>query len=465
MPPNETAFLTVRELGARLRRREFTAIALTEFFLERLERLGPRFNAVVRTTRAGALAQAAEADRELAAGRDRGPLHGIPYGAKDLFATRGVPTSWGCAPFRERILDEDATAVRKLREAGAVLVAKLAMVEIAGGLGYRQADAAFTGPGLNPWNADFWCGGSSSGSGTAVAAGLVPFALGTETWGSIITPASFCGISGLRPTYGRVSRAGAMALSWSMDKIGPLARTAEDCGLILQALAGADPLDPSAVARPFVWPGVDESRPRLAVINGCYDRVHPDVAETFQASLKLLAEYADVVELEMPGGLPWNAVPTTIIDCEMAAAFEGMVVSGEVWELAAPEDRWGAHAVQAIPAVDYIQALRLRQTRFQPLIDELVKPFDAIVTPARATTAYRADRPFRESSRGYYISDFDGGANACGLPAISIPNGFGADGLPTGLMFTARAFEETRMLAVAAEYQRRSEWHRQHPPL
>ncbi|HEY1065785.1 MAG TPA: amidase, partial [Pirellulales bacterium] len=221
----DLAFAPLRYLARGLRSGDFSAVELAEFFLARLDRLGPTFNAVVTITKEIALAQAERADRELAQGHDRGPLHGIPYGAKDLLAAAGAPTTWGAAPLKDQVFDEDATVIVKLREAGAVLCAKLAMVEIAGGLGYDQANAAFTGPGLNPWNRGYWSGGSSSGSGSAVGAGLVPFAIGSETWGSIMTPASYCGVSGLRPTYGRVSRAGAMALTWSMDRLGPLAHT------------------------------------------------------------------------------------------------------------------------------------------------------------------------------------------------------------------------------------------------
>ena len=234
--PDSSPFATVAELGRRLWSREFTSVELTRFFLDRLERLGPKLNAVVTVTRERALAEAQQADAELCSGRYRGPLHGIPYGAKDLLATKGIPTTWGAAPFKEQMFDEDAAVITKLREAGAVLAAKLAMVEIAGGLGYRQANATFTGPGLNPWNLKRWAGGSSSGSGAAVAAGLIPFSIGTETWGSIMTPAGNCGVTGLRPTYDLIDRKGAMALTWTMDKIGPLARTAQDCGLILNAV-------------------------------------------------------------------------------------------------------------------------------------------------------------------------------------------------------------------------------------
>jgi len=213
MPPNPV-FMPIPELGELIRTRQFSSVELTELFLNRMEKIGPRFNAVVTVTREQALDQARQADRELASGRHRGPLHGIPYGARDLLATSGgIPTTWGAAPFRNQTFDYDATVIKRLKKAGAALVAKLAMIELAGGMGYRQPNASFTGPPRNPWNSDMWAGGSSSGSGIAVSAGLVPFAIGSETWGSILRPANNCGITGLRPTYGRVSRYGAMALS------------------------------------------------------------------------------------------------------------------------------------------------------------------------------------------------------------------------------------------------------------
>ena len=459
------AFQSVSELGRQLRAHETTSLALTESFLDRLERLGPKYNAVVRLTRERAIREAKQADSELKQGRDRGPLHGIPYAAKDLFSTRGTPTTWGAEPYRDRLIDEDAGAIRKLREAGAVLLAKLAMIEIAGGMGYRQANASFTGPALNPWNTDYWAGGSSSGSGAAVAAGLVPFALGTETWGSIICPAAFCGVSGLRPTYGRVSRHGAMALSWTMDKAGVLARSADDCGHVLAALSGADPLDESAIETPFVFD--TKSRPdkfRLAVIKGCTDNVQTAVKTNFAASREALSQIAEIEEVELPEPqLPWNEVPSTIIDAEIAAAFEGMITSDDIWKLTAPEDRHGGHAGQMILAVDYINALRIRKNIFQPLLDEFLKPFDAVLTPSRATVAHHADKPFRESSQGYDTGNFDGGANCCGLPSITIPNGFDENQLPTGLQITARGYDDLKVLQVANAYQKLSQWHEKTP--
>lgn len=458
------AYASLRELAAGLRAREFTAKELAEFFLKRLETRGPALNAVVTVTRELALRQADAADQELRAGRDRGPLHGIPYGAKDLLATPGIPTTWGAAPFRDRVIDDEATVVRRLREAGAVLVAKLAMVELAGGLGYRQANAAFTGPGLNPWATDSWAGGSSSGSGAAVAAGLVPFAIGSETWGSIVTPAGYCGVSGLRPTYGRVSRAGAMALSWTMDKLGPVARTADDCGLVLHAIAGPDERDESTIAEPFAYPAREPlPRPfRLALLTEPQRRLQPEVQTNFDRSLDVLRGCGEFRELVLPD-LPSDAVAGTIIACEMAAVFGPMVRSGQVWELTAPEDRIGAYAAQMIPAVDYIQAFRIRR-RLQRALDELLTDVDAVVTPALPTVAPPVAGSFREYHAPFRGSGIGGAGNAAGLPAITIPNGFGERGLPTALQLVGRAGNEHHVLAVAAAYQERTDWHRRSPP-
>src|SRR5262245_32172300 len=235
--PDDVLFASIRELGTRIRKGKLSPVALAEAYLDRLDKIGPKLGAVVTVTRELALKEARAAEDELRKGKDRGPLHGIPYGVKDLVATRGIATTWGAEPYRKQVFDYDGTVVRKLRAAGAVLVAKLAMVELAGGFGYNIADASFTGPGRTPWNTSYWSGGSSTGPGAATAAGLVAFSIGSETSGSIITPAAFCGVSGLRPTYGRVSRHGAMALSWTLDKLGPMCRSADDCGLVLAAIA------------------------------------------------------------------------------------------------------------------------------------------------------------------------------------------------------------------------------------
>lgn len=458
------AFASVRQLGEELRARRVSSVELARLFLERLEKLGPQLNAVVTVTHALALEQAAQADRELAAGKDRGPLHGIPYGAKDLLGQRGFPTSWGAPPLSKQTFDEDATVVKRLRDAGAVLVGKLALVEIAGGMGYQQANAALTGPGLNPWDRSRWAGGSSSGSGAAVAAGLVPFAIGSETWGSIVTPAAYCGVTGLRPTYGRVSRHGAMALSWTLDKLGPMARSADDCGLVLQAIAGHDPLDASSAERPYRYPDEKPLSPpfKLAMLKGCAEGLQDAVRANFLQSLEVLKPHASIEEIELPD-LPYSAVSGTIIDCESAAAFEHLIVDGRVWKLQAPEDRIGIHAEQFIAAKDYINALRIRAI-IQRAMDTLLAPFDALLVPARPTVAPPIDRPFAEYQRPWTHSPIGGAENAAGVPAITIPNGLGEAGLPTALHLVARAWDENRLLAIASWLQQRTNAHTLVPP-
>ncbi|MES2792501.1 MAG: amidase [Planctomycetota bacterium] len=460
----DLAFGTLPELGRRWRAREFTAVELAQFFLQRAETIGRELNAIVTVTRELAIKQATQADAELAAGKDRGPLHGMPYGAKDLLATAGIPTSWGAAPYKEQVFDTDATVIQKLRDAGAVLIAKLAMVEIAGGFGYRQANASFTGPGVNPWNKNAWSGGSSSGPGSAVAAGVVPFAIGSETWGSIMTPASYCGLSGLRPTYGRISRHGAMALSWTMDKLGPMCRTAEDCGLVLHAIAGRDAADPTSSRETFRFPSQQPAKTpyKLATIKEPR-QWQSEVESNFDASLEVLKEFATIDEVEIPN-LPYSEVAATFIACEMAAAFEGLVTSGDVWELTAPEDQPGGHAAQFIPAKDYINAFRIRPL-IQKALDEILSRYDALVTPTLSAVAVPIDANFREYFSPFRSSVIGGAGNAAGIPALSIPNGFGERGLPTGLQFVGRAFEENRLLEIAGRYQSVTTWHTKTPKL
>ena len=390
-------------------------------------------------------------------------MHGIPYGAKDLLATRGIPTTWGALPFKEQMLDVHATVIEKLRDAGAVLIAKLAMVEIAGGLGYRQANAAFTGPGLNPWNLKRWAGGSSSGSGAAVGGGVVPFAIGTETWGSIMTPAGYCGVTALRPTFGVVSRFGAMALSWTLDKIGPLARTAQDCCLILNAIAGQDPRDASSVEATRLVKHADSPRFRLAVLSDAITQVQPAVKANFEASLKVLERFSTISEVKLPD-LPYGSVASLIISCEMAAAFEDLAKTGQVWEMTADEDRWGLFSALTIPAKDYINALRIRGI-IQKELDAALAPFDAVLCPTLPTVAYPIDRPWDEYRKGTTGSQIGGASNVAGVPAISVPNGFGEEGLPTAIQLCGRAFTDNRLLAIAAAYQHETIWHRKMPTM
>jgi aspartyl-tRNA(Asn)/glutamyl-tRNA(Gln) amidotransferase subunit A len=465
----EVFFLPISELAARIRAKQLTPTDLVAGCLDRLERLGPRYNAVVTLMRDSALKEAGAAERELAQGRDRGPLHGIPYGAKDLLATRGVPTTWGAEPYRNQVFDYDATVVQKLREAGAVLVAKLAMVELAGGMGYNHADASFTGPGLTPWNPRFWSGGSSSGPAAAVAAGLVPFALGSETSGSILTPCAFSGVTGLRPTYGLVSRYGAMALCWTLDKLGPLGRTADDCALVLAAIAGPDPNDESALARGFRDPkpaplGGSAKKPRIAVPKGVTEKVQPAVRANFEAALAALGGDVEVTrDLEWPD-LPWGPAVGTIVGAEGAAAFLELIESGRVQQLRCPADRSGGYSSLLLPAVDYLQAMRLRRP-MKHAVQYLFEKFDVVAAPTRASVAYPADRNFEDAYPGV-----SGGpslipaGNLCGLPALALPDGFGENGLPTSLQFMGPAFSEALLVRIGRAYQQRTDWHTKRPP-
>lgn len=456
-------FRTIRQLGADIRAGRLSPVTLAEASIKRLDTAGRALNAVVTVTRERALEQARRAERELAAGRDRGPLHGIPYGAKDLLATSGgIPTTWGAAPFRDRCFDYDAAVIRRLEEAGAVLVAKLAMVEFAGGMGYRQPNAAFTGPGISPWAADAWSGGSSSGSGSAVGAGLVPFAIGSETWGSILGPATYCSVTGLRPTYGRVSRHGAMALCWTLDKLGPLALTADDCGLVLDAIAGPDPRDPTAAAHAYRYDATAGARPfRFGVVRGTVEASEPAVRDGVRAALGTLHELGSVEEITLPDR-PYEAMARVILWAEGASAFERLIESGTIAGLTAPEDRVTPYARDAVLAKDYLRALRLRGVVAREL-DAVLSRFDAIVGPSRGTAGPRLGAEFRSAIRGSVPDVLGAIGNAAGLPAVGVPCGFTPDGLPLGMQFLGRAWEENTVLAAARAWQGVTPWHLRRP--
>ena len=463
MKERGAVFLPVRELAERVRTRQVSPVALTRLFLDRLERLGPQYNAVVTLTADLAEPQAQEAEREIAAGRYRGPLHGIPYGLKDVFATEGYATTWGAGPLRDQRFDYDATIVRRLRDAGAVLAAKMALVELAGGTGYRRADASFTGPGLNPWDPGTWSGGSSSGSGSAVAAGLVPFAIGTETWGSIMGPSTNCGVSGLRPTFGRVSRHGGMPLTYGMDKPGPMCLTADDCGLVLDAVAGHDERDEATTTRPYEYRPYrpERGRFRLGIPKGVPDGAQPGVQDRFREALAVLAEVADVEVVELPD-LPYAEVSTAIFLAESASVMEEIIDSGITAGLTAPEARCGIYPRTTMLATDYLRALRLRRT-IAVAADRLLERYDALLSPTRPTVAPPADRPWVKKP-GERVADPLGAFGSCvGLPAISVPMGFTEDGLPAGLQILGRAYDENVVLAVASAYQELTDWHSRHP--
>lgn len=461
--PHDLSYASVSQLGAWLRRGQVTAVELATHSLARLDAIGRELNAVVTLTPERALAEAAQADAELAAGQDRGALHGIPYGAKDLLAVAGYPTTWGATPLRDQHLPGDATAISRMRGAGAVLTAKLAMVELAGGFGYDQPNAALTGPGLNAWDKGRWAGGSSSGSGAAVAAGCVPLAIGTETWGSIHVPAAFNGITGFRPTYGLASRSGAMALSWSMDKIGPMARSAADCETMLQALAGQDPGDPATLARPPFQPDPRRTGFRFATLAGAGEGVEPDVLARYQAALDVFAVFGSIAEITLPD-LPYNAAASTVIAAEAASAFEEFLEAGLSDSLTAPEDRVLPLAGFSLPATDYLRALRVR-TRASASLAEAFAGYDAVITPGYRSEATELTMRFSEEPDFFGLRTIDGAANLCGLPGLMMPAGPGAHGLPTAVCLTGRADADALLLAAGQAYQAATDWHVAVPPI
>ncbi|MEZ4522588.1 MAG: amidase [Thermomicrobiales bacterium] len=458
-------YKTIDELGRMLRSGDTTPTQLAREAIERLDTVGRELNAVVTITEERAMREAENAEREMKEGIDRGPLHGIPYGAKDLLAAVGYPTSWGAEPYKDQVFDEDATVVRKLRDAGAVLVAKLAMIELAGGAGYEQPNASFTGPCKVPWNQNAWSGGSSSGSGAAVASGCVPFAIGSETAGSIHSPANNCGTAGLRPTFGRVSRSGAMALSWTMDKIGPLARTAHDCGLVLDAIAGNDPADPSSMRESYHYPGTAlPARPyRFAVIPSEIHSAQSEVVENFQASVEILSQYGSVEEVELPEH-PYSEVTALVIRAEMASIFEDAIRSGKLRNLTAPEDRINPYTALAIPAVDYLRAMRLR-AKICHDVDTLFSGYDAILTPTMPNVAPPIDQSFNAFDSSRRRRTFGSAVNITGTPGIAVMNGFGERGLPTSLCISGRTGSENTLLEIAKLYQSETDWHAKTPAI
>ncbi len=463
---DDILFQSVSELSRGLRAKQLSPVELTLSYLRRIESLNPRLNAFTTVTHDLALEQARLAERELVAGRWRGPLHGVPYGAKDLFACAGVRTTWGTAACRDQVFDRDATVVRRLREAGAILLGKTAMIEFAGGLGYRYANASIDGPSRNPWGTDRWTGGSSSGSGAAVAAGLAAFALGTETWGSILCPSAFCGITGLRPTYGRVSRAGAMACSSTYDKVGPLARSAEDCRLILQAIAGADPEDPTSAQEPVRL--VHKSPKPLSSLRAALVPMdfsaggEPEVKAAFDGAVaELRAAGLRLTEAKLPE-LPAAEVAGTIITAEALSAFESFYRDGRVRLL---KDVFAPHQPEinaALTGADLVKAWRIR-ARIQRAMAGFFRSCDVIVTPNFLSVASRIeDDLYTALPYGDPVGAF---GNTCGLPSLGLPCGFGKAHMPAGFQITGAPFDEATVLAVGEAYQRRTRFHRERPPL
>ncbi len=454
---DDLAFAPIATLAALLHTRQVSSVELTTLYLDRLRRFDPALECVVTLTEKLALEQAESADREIAAGRWRGPLHGVPWGAKDLLAVAGYPTTWGSKPYQDQVRAETATVASRLADAGAVLVAKLALGELAMG------DVWFGGQTRNPWNPAEGSSGSSAGPASATAAGLVGFAIGSETLGSIVSPCTRCGATGLRPTFGRVSRHGAMALSWTMDKLGPIARSVEDCALVFAAIHGADGIDPTAVDRPFRWPlGRDPRTLRVGYVEAAFeedrakgvekeeDRARIREWQAFdRRTLATLREMGfTLAPAKLPAELPLESL-RFILQAEAAAAFDELTRSGRD----ALMKRQTANAwpnlfrrAQLIPAVEYIRANRIRTLLMQAM-DRVMAEFDVYVCPS-----------------------YGGGnlllTNLTGHPAVVLPNGFrAADGTPTSITFTGRLFGEGELLAVANAYQQATAYHTRRPPL
>ncbi len=466
MLSEDILFLSVTELSKRVRSRRLSPVELTESYLERSRNIGTKLNAYATLTPDLALKQARGAEKEIAAGKYRGPLHGIPYAAKDLLAVKGHPTGWGARPYSGQQFDYDATVIKKLEAAGAVLLGKAAMIELAGGMGYRYASASASGAARNPWNHDYWTCGSSSGSAAVTGGGLAAFAIGTETWGSIICPSGFSGLSGLRPTYGRVSRNGAMALSYTMDKIGPIARCAEDCDLVLKVISGHDAEDlgslPEATAK---YSGAPELKGRLRVgwLVNQWKEISPDVNQPVMAARQVLEKSPAIAlsNVKLPEG-PWETAAGLIISVEGATAFRQLIQSGRVAELNDPLGKIGGYMNEEISASDFILAQRIRAI-LQKKMEELFTQVDVLATASLPVTATQIDANLDLALT--FADPIGGIGNICGLPAISVPCGFGQHGLPVGIQFIARPLDDAKVIQAARLYQRQTDWHQKRPKL
>jgi Asp-tRNA(Asn)/Glu-tRNA(Gln) amidotransferase A subunit family amidase len=461
-------YLSVSELGKRIQSKSLSPVELTKAYLDRSEKLGPKFNAYARLTPEIALEQATAAEKEIGRGHYRGPLHGIPYAAKDLLATKGIPTTWGAKPYENQIFDYDATVIENLRRAGAILLGKAAMIELAGGMNYRFASASLQGAAKNPWNTSCWTCGSSSGSGAIVAAGLAAFALGTETWGSIVCPTAYCGISGLRPTFGRVSRYGAMALSYSMDKIGPMARSAEDCAHIFAVIAGHDikdqstlPLDRAA----FTYsPSAELSAKPLRVgwLTNAWKQIDPHSEKAIQSAERAARKmFSGTRNAALPEG-PFEVAGGIIISVEGAAAFRELIRSGKVAQLADPLGQINGYVSEQIEGADYVRALQVRAL-LQQKMESMFDSFDVLVAASQPLGANALDANLETDL--VFPDPLGGIGNLCGLPALSVPCGFTDQNLPVGLQFVAKAGNDLDVIRAARTFQQHTEWHRKHPKI
>lgn len=445
MPTNkeDLAFYTVSQLASLIKQKKISSVALTRYFLDRLHRWNDTLKCVIQFTDEIALEQAQKADAELAKGIYRGPLHGIPYGLKDLFAVKGTRTTWGSAPYKEQVVDENAFVYEQLTKAGAVLCAKLSL----GALAFN--DLWFGGQTKNPWNLKQGSSGSSAGSASATAAGLLPFAIGTETWGSIVSPSARCGNTGLRPTFGAVSRSGAMVLSWSLDKAGPICRSAEDCALVFNAIKGTDNEDPSAVDYPFTYNAAKKvSGMRIAYAANYFDKLPKESAEW-----KALEVFKQLNPNVVPVTFPDTAyfpsdIMNIVITAESAAAFDELTRTGRD-ELIERQDKnfWPNtfRAGRLIPAAEYINANRFRSKLIQ-ITNDFMKQWDVVIVPS-------------------FSGNQSAITNLTGHPVVVFPIGFSKSGNPLSLSLVGNLYDEGSILQAAKAFQNQTEFNKKHPPL
>jgi Asp-tRNA(Asn)/Glu-tRNA(Gln) amidotransferase A subunit family amidase len=438
---NQLAFYSIPQLAALIKNKKISSEQLTRFYLDRLKKYGPVLHNVIQITEEIAIAQAKKADAEIAAGKYRGPLHGIPYGIKDLFAVAGTTTTWGTPPYKNQVINQTAFVAAQLEKAGAVLVAKLSLGELA------MDDVWFGGLTRNPWDTTKGSGGSSAGSASATAAGLVPFAIGTETYGSIVDPAMRCGVTGLRPTYGSTARTGAMALAWSSDKIGPLCRSAEDAAIVFYYMHGADESDASSIQFAFNYTGsVDMQKLKIGYISNYIDTL-PENSTEKQTLSVLKRMGARLIPVHFPDSLHGDELLSLIIGAESAAAFDELTRSSKDDEMVQQgKDRWPNtfRTSQFVPAVDYINACRMRwliMKKMNPLIDE----FDIIITPPETGDQLAL-------------------TNLTGNPSVTLPNGFLPGSMPASISFIGKHFGEAVLLAFAKAYQEKTGFQLKHPP-
>ena len=438
----DVAFWSIGELAELIRTRQVTSEELTRMYLERLKKYGPKLECVVTLTEDLAIQQARKADREIAAGHYRGLLHGIPYGVKDLLAVRGYKTTWGAMPYKDQVIDEDATVVKKLQDAGAVLVAKLTLGALAWG------DVWFGGKTRNPWNYKQGSSGSSAGPASATSAGLVAFSIGSETLGSIVSPSTRCGVTGLRPTYGRVSRTGAMALSWTMDKLGPICRTVEDCAIVFNTIIGPDGTDQTLYDAPFNYdPTIDVRKLRVGFLKTEFDSARFNQANNNAVLESLEHLGVKLIPIELPHRYDVGAI-SFILSAEAAAAFDDLTRSGRDDLLVRQiKNAWpnSFRSARFIPAVEYIQANRVRYLVIQDM-QKLMNTVDVYVTPTFGGSNLLL-------------------TNLTGNPCVVVPDGFTKEGNPTSISFVGQLFGEAKLLAVARRYQEATGFHLKHPTL